>query len=140
MPGRWSRCQRRTRCCFVCGCRRTCDTRYLDGAGAGVRLAVSGHAAGENTMSTQRKFRESLDLKRMSAEMAQFKRDNRYLRSIMERMREEHPDCWVAVYGEEVVGVGANLEEMISTLGAEGIPTAHVALKYVSKEPQRLIL
>ncbi len=91
-------------------------------------------------MSTQRKFRESLDLKRMSAEMAQFKRDNRYLRSIMERMREEHPDCWVAVYGEEVVGVGANLEEMISTLGAEGIPTAHVALKYVSKEPQRLTL
>ncbi len=91
-------------------------------------------------MSAQRQFRESLDLKQMSVEMAQFKRDNRYLRSIMGRMREEHPDCWVAVYGEEVVGVGANLEEMISTLGARGIPTAHVALKYVSKEPQRLIL
>lgn len=91
-------------------------------------------------MSTQRTFRESLDLKRMSAEMAQFKRDNRYLRSIMERMREEHPDCWVAVYGEEVVGVGANLEEMISVLDAQGIPTAHIALKRALKEPQRLIL
>ena len=91
-------------------------------------------------MSTEQGAQEPLDLKQMSLEMAQFKRDNRYLRSIMERMREEHPDCWVAVYGEEVVGVGADLKGMISTLRAQGIPTAHIALKYVSKEPQRLIL
>ncbi|MCY4582281.1 MAG: DUF5678 domain-containing protein [Chloroflexi bacterium] len=91
-------------------------------------------------MSRQPGFQESLDLKQMSVEMAQFKRDNRYLRSIMDRMREEHPDCWVAVYGEKVVGVGADLEEMVSALGAQGIPTAHVALKRALKEPQRLIL
>lgn len=91
-------------------------------------------------MSTQPEYPEPLDLKQMSLEMAQFKRDNRYLRSIMDRMREEHPDCWVAVYGEEVVGVGADLEGMISALRAQGLPTAHIALKYVSKEPQRLIL
>ena len=91
-------------------------------------------------MSTQPEFREPLSPKQMSVEMAQFKRDNRYLRSIMERMREEHPDCWVAVYGEEVVGVGANLKEMLSALDAEGILTAHVALKRARKEPQRMIL
>lgn len=85
-------------------------------------------------------FQESLDLKQMSLEMAQFKRDNRYLRSIMERMREEHPDCWIAVYGEEVVGVGADREKMLSALDAQGIPTPHVALKRARREPQRLIL
>lgn len=91
-------------------------------------------------MGTQPEFHESLDLKQMSLEMAQFKRDNRYLRSIMDRMREEHPDCWVAVYDEEVVGIGADLKGMISALRAQGIPTAHVALKRALKEPPRLIL
>lgn len=45
-PGRSWCCRHPSRCCFGCGCCRTCDTRYLDGAGAGVRLAVSGHDAG----------------------------------------------------------------------------------------------
>ena len=74
-------------------------------------------------MSTQREAQDTLDLHQMSVEMAQFRRDNRYLRSIMEQMREEHPDCWIAVYDETVVGIGADLESMISTLSAQGIPT-----------------
>ena len=82
----------------------------------------------------------SLDWEQMRIDLEQFGRDSDYLISIGNRMRKEHPDCWVAVYQEKVVGVGPDLKEMLAGLDARGIPKANVAVRYISKEPMRLIV
>lgn len=98
-------------------------------------------------MSTQpketlsyREMVEALDLKQMGIEMAQFSRDSRYLASIRSELREQHPDCWVAVYGGEVVAAGPVLSEVLSKVVDQGIPRGNVALEYISKEPMMLIV
>ena len=98
-------------------------------------------------MSTQpketlpyREVLESLDLKQMGIELAQFSRDSRYLASIRSDLREQHPDCWVAVYHEEVVAAGPVLSDVFSKLAGRGIPKRNVALEYITGEPLMLIL
>ena len=77
---------------------------------------------------------------RMEADLDQFSRDCGYLSSITEQMRQEHPDSWVVVFKEEVVGTGPVLEEVLESAVDRGVPRHLVAARYISKEPMRLIL
>ena len=81
----------------------------------------------------------SLDRERMRIDLEQFGRNSDYLHSIIPQLRAKHPDSWVAVYREEVVGVGPNLRELLARLEARGIKS-NVAVEYISKEPMRLIV
>ena len=82
----------------------------------------------------------SLDWEQMRIDLEQFGRDSRYLSSIIPELRAKHPDCWVAVYKEQIVGVGPDRRDLLARLNAQGVPTPNIALKYVSKEPMRLIV
>lgn len=112
----------------------------------GATLAASGHAAGEDTMSKDLEFPQeyeeaiaSLDREQMRIDLEQFGRDSRYLSSIIPELRAKHPDCWVAVYHEQIVGVGPNLKELLARMNAQGLKH-NLALEYISKEPVLLIV
>ena len=81
----------------------------------------------------------SLDREQMRIDLEQFGRDSRYLASIVPDLRAKHPDCWVAVYHEQIVGVDPNRKELLARLNAQGLKQ-NLAIKYVSKEPMRLIV
>ncbi len=81
-----------------------------------------------------------IDPEQARVEFEQFSRDCRYLSSIRPQLREHHPDCWVAVYEEKVAAVGTELSEVFSALTDLGIPKSLAALKFITKEPRRLIL
>lgn len=79
-------------------------------------------------------------VEQMALDMERFNRSDRYLASIIPRMREQSPDCWVAARGEKVVGVEPNLKTLLKSLDKQGVPRDEVALRYVSKEPMRMIV
>ena len=81
----------------------------------------------------------SLDREQMRIDLEQFGRNSDYLHSLIPQLRAKHPDSWIAVYEEEVVGVGLDLNELLARLGAQGIKS-NVAVEYISKEPIRLIV
>lgn len=79
-------------------------------------------------------------LEQMGLDMERFNRSDRYLTSIIPLLREQNPDCWVAVRGEKVVGVEPNLKALLKSLDKQGAPRGDVAIRYVSKEPMRMIV
>ncbi len=82
----------------------------------------------------------SLDREQMRIDLEQFERDSRHLSSIVPELRAKHPDCWVAVYHGQIVGFDSDRRELLARLDTQGVPTPNIALKYVSKEPMRLIV
>jgi len=81
----------------------------------------------------------SLDREQMRIDLEQFGHDRDYLLSMIPQLREQHPDCWVAVYHEQIVGFGPNLKELLAQLNAQGLKH-NLALEYISKEPVLLIV
>ena len=81
----------------------------------------------------------SLDWEQTRIDLEQFGRDSRYLASIVPELREQHPDCWVAVYHEQIVGFDPDLKELLARLNAQGLKQ-NLALEYLSKEPVLLIV
>ena len=81
----------------------------------------------------------SLDWEQIRIDLEQFGRDSRYLGAIVSELREQHPDCWVAVYREQIVGFDPNLRELLARLNAQGLKQ-NLAIRYVSREPVLLIV
>ena len=81
-----------------------------------------------------------LDWEQITAAHLQFCKDSDLVNQIKEQQRDMYADRWVAVYMEQVVAYGAGLEDVLAELDSKGVPRSHVALKYVAKEPMRLIL
>lgn len=51
-----------------------------------------------------------------------------------------YPDKWVAVYEEELVGVGDTIEEVVREACTKGAPESRVVIEYLDKEPRIMIL
>ena len=86
-----------------------------------------------------RAWLESLDEEQEHAAHLQFVEDSRYLGSITDEMREKHGDCYVAVYRGEVL-VGGTQEEVLATMDDRGIPRAHAATAFITREPLMIIV
>ncbi len=77
---------------------------------------------------------EAGGLEQMHIDEEQSKRDYCYLSSIREQLRENYPDCWVAVYKGEIVGAGPDLRKVRDDAAARGIPRRLPAVEYITKE------
>lgn len=87
-----------------------------------------------------REWVDSIDWEQARAEHEQFSRDIDCLKALRSRLREEHPDCYVVVFEEKVVAFGPVRKEVLEDLDRLGIPRRLAAMKYISKEPMRLIV
>ena len=70
----------------------------------------------------------------------QFCDDVEYLNSIWEQVCEEHPDCYIAVYGGRIVAVHKVLNDLLAQLDSEGVPRNFTVLRYISSKPELWIL
>ena len=86
-----------------------------------------------------RAWLESLDEEHERAAHLQFVEDSRYLGSITDDMRSKHGDCYVAVYKGEVL-VGGTQEEVLAAMDDRGIPRAHAATAFITREPLMIII
>ncbi len=82
----------------------------------------------------------NLDWDQITAAHLQFCKDSDLVDQIKEQQRDMYADRWVAVYMEHVAASGAVLEDVLAELDSKGVPRSHTALKYVAKEPMRMIL
>ena len=76
----------------------------------------------------------------IKASLEQGKRDSDYFYSIYDRMLEEHPDEFVAVYHGKVVAAHKTLEGAFAEIRRQGIPPGRVVLEFVETNPLPRIL
>ena len=93
-----------------------------------------------NLPSEYREWIDSIDWEQARAEHEQFSRDVEHLNALRPRLREEHPDCYVIVFEKKIVAVGPVRKEVLADLDRLGIPRRLAAMKFISKEPTRLIV
>ncbi len=74
------------------------------------------------------------------AEIDRFKRDMDYYETHREELLEQHPEQWVAIFNQEVVGAGADFDRVLDDLKQRDIPTAHTYIQYVTCKDEILIL
>ena len=66
-----------------------------------------------------REWVDSINWEQAKVEHHQFNRDVDYLNALRSQLREEHPDCYVVVYKEEVVASGPVRRKSWSTWTVE---------------------
>ena len=85
-------------------------------------------------------MQDSAFVEEVKARLEQFRRDCDYLYSIYDRMLEEHPDEFVAVYHGKVVAAHKTLEGVFAEIRRQGIPPGRAALEFVETNPLPRIL
>ena len=81
-----------------------------------------------------REWVDSIDWEQAKVEHDQFSRDVDYLNALRPQLREEHPDCYIVVYKEEVVASGPVRKEVLADLDRRGIPKHLAAMKLISND------
>ena len=72
--------------------------------------------------------------------MDSFKQDTEYFNAHYWEILGRHPDEWVAVLDERVVGSGDDVFELIDRLRSQGIPTERLVIRRAEAEPKVWIL
>ena len=80
------------------------------------------------------------DLETIGVCLEQFKKDTNFLDAHRDLWKDEYPDQWVVVFGEELVGVGYTVEEAIVDAETKQVPRARVPIDYLSSNPVKMIL
>lgn len=70
----------------------------------------------------------------------QSRKDVEFLNEHWAAWVDQHPDKWVAVFEEEMVGMGDTFEEAIQAAEAQGAPRSRVVVEFLAKDPIAMIL
>ncbi len=74
------------------------------------------------------------------AELARFRRDVDYYEAHHDTLLEQHPEEWVAIYNETVVGAAPHIEDLLTALARQGVPPEQALVRYVTRHDDMLIL
>ena len=61
------------------------------------------------------------------------------MESQMERLTRDHPDHWVALYTGDFV-LAESLDNLLKTLGGQGVPTPETVIRFLDSNPKNMIL
>lgn len=74
------------------------------------------------------------------AERHLFQKDVGYYEGNREKLLEEYPEQWVAIYNQKVVGAAPDVQQLLTDLKQRGIPTERLLVRHVTREDEMLIL
>ena len=77
------------------------------------------------SIANQSKLRESA---------AVFERSRSFIDSNREELLKQCPDCWVAVYKEQVLATDKQLQNLINTIRKSGKRLEHIAVELLTSE------
>ena len=83
---------------------------------------------------------DSADLGVLMSHLDQFAEDTRFLESIRPELQSKYPDCWIAVYGKQIVGTSPKLRDLMTQLAKNDVPPSRAVVDFLRKEPIALIL
>ena len=72
----------------------------------------------------------------IQAEFERLHGDVEYLNAHYETLLDDHPEEWVAVYNQEVVGTHAEHRQLLKDLKAKGISLSKVVIQRVTRDPE----
>lgn len=73
-------------------------------------------------------------------QLQHFSKDTAFLEAHRDGLTRQHPDRWVAIYGEEVAGVATTLEELLDELEKNHIPVGQAVVECLETDPELLVL
>ena len=73
-------------------------------------------------------------------ELARFTADVEYFDRHRREIHSQHPDRWVAVYNQQVVGAAKDFKRLIRQIERKGIPRGRAFVEYTTERDDLLIL
>ena len=80
------------------------------------------------------------DDEKLSAQLRQAEKDNRFIDAHYEEWLEQYPDMHVAVYKEKLVAVSSNSTELVEKIKSKGIRPGLTCWRFLSAKPMYLML
>ena len=77
---------------------------------------------------------------RREDQLARFQRDVDYFESHYEQLLREHPEQWVAIFNQAVVGTDSDFDALLEALDQAGIPIERALIERVTSQEDILIL
>ena len=74
------------------------------------------------------------------AELARFERDVAYYEAHYQDLLARHPEQWIAIYNQAVVGVAKKFDDLLVALRQGGVPPEHALVEHLSRNEDVLIL
>lgn len=72
--------------------------------------------------------------------IVRFQRDVDYFESRYEQLLREHPEQWVAIFNQAVVGTNSDFDALLDPEAQAGIPIERALIERVTSEEDILIL
>ena len=79
-------------------------------------------------------------MKDRQAERHLFQKDVGYYEGNREKLLEEYPEKWVAIYNQKVVGAETDVPQLLADLKQRGVPTERILVRHVTRKDEMLIL
>ena len=73
-------------------------------------------------------------------ELERYRDDALFFDRHRQELLRQHPDRWVAIYNQQVVGAATDIKRLIRQLDRKGIPPAQVYREYLTEKEDLLIL
>ncbi len=73
------------------------------------------------------------------AVLEQFEKDRLYIQSHWHELLDQHPDRWIVVYGEELVGEGPTLPDALDDARPK-CAIENAAVEFITHEPRNMLL
>jgi hypothetical protein len=80
------------------------------------------------------------DPRDVEREMEEFRENAKRLSSHHERLIEEYPKQWVAIFENEVRARASTLRGLVKEIETLGLPRRRVVVRYIDKEERTMIL
>ena len=73
-------------------------------------------------------------------ELERYRNDALYFEGRRQELLRQHPERWIAVYEQQVVGTATRLPQLIKLLEKRGLPRRRVFIEHLSAKEDLLIL
>lgn len=72
--------------------------------------------------------------------LSRYSQDAKFFEAHREDILREHPDEWVAIFDEKIVGASANFNELLDQLQGKGFAAEETFIEYATSRDELLIL
>lgn len=86
------------------------------------------------------KLKSLADQSKLGKSAAVFERSRSFIDSNWEELLKQSPDCWVAVYKEQVLATDKDLQNLVGIIRKSGIRLEHVAVELLTSEKNPILL
>jgi hypothetical protein len=86
------------------------------------------------------RLRSARTMNEQRAELQRFQRDIDYFESHQQELLRQHPEQWVAILDERVVGTSADADELLERLDQQGVPLEKALVKHLTTQEEVFIL